>query len=198
MKPLVVELLMICHKNLVAILHVLPLVIFQAQGTFLLLEIQRLGLLIKKMQTAKVFLLMFLMLLGAWVVQILAHKAHCMIKCSKQRKLREQEQEMEINKVGDLIPYHKSLKELWDKEEFQPVLGLLSSLKEEAIVGLRVLDLKLSAEEVKTHAAILKTQLNLANMFLQLPAVVKEVEQNIEAQKNKVVAFKNSQEGGEL
>jgi hypothetical protein len=61
-----------------------------------------------------------------------------------------------------------------------------------------VLDLKLSAEEIKTHAAILKTQLNLANMFLQLPAVVKEVEQGIEAQKNRVVAFKSSQEGGKL
>ena len=105
---------------------------------------------------------------------------------------------MEINKVGDLIPYRQLLKELWGREEFQPVLGLLNSLKQEAIDGVRILNLQKSAEEVKTHIAILKTQLNLANMLLQLPEVVEEIEENIEAQSRKVTTFKSSQEGSNL
>ena len=105
---------------------------------------------------------------------------------------------MEINKVGDLIPYRLSLKELWVKEEFQPVLGLLNSLKEEAILEFRMLELSENAEEVKTHVAILKTQLNIAGMFLQLPTVIKEAEEQIAQKEKHSMRLRQSQEGSNL
>lgn len=75
---------------------------------------------------------------------------------------------------------------------------LLASMKEEAFMGLRGMNLEESAELVKTKAAILKTQANLAGMLYDLPAVLKEVEDRNTAVDAKMKAFKASQEGGSL
>lgn len=105
---------------------------------------------------------------------------------------------MEIRQVGDLIPYRSSLKDLWDKEEFQPVLKLLSSMKEESVLGVRALNLTEDAETVKTKVAVLKTQLNFANMMLELPAVIKETEEQIERNKVQKHRIANAQEKGDI
>ena len=104
---------------------------------------------------------------------------------------------MEIKTVGELIPYRASLKELWGKEEFQPVLALLNSLKQEAIDGVRALEIK---EGFATGVRIssLKTQLNLANLFVNLPDVIKDVEDNQERIGQKIAQMKKAQEGAEV
>lgn len=75
--------------------------------------------------------------------------------------------------------------ELWEREEFQPVRSLLSSLKDESIMQLRNLNLTKSAEEVKTTTAIIKIQLNLSSMLLELPRVIKEAAEELSRQKEK-------------
>lgn len=105
---------------------------------------------------------------------------------------------MEIKTVGDLIPYRQSLLELWGKEEFQPVLSLLSSLKEEGVTFLRTTKVDAPEAELRARVATIKTQINLAGMFLELPAVVKEVEEQLERNANKLTQIKEAQEGGEI
>jgi hypothetical protein len=73
---------------------------------------------------------------------------------------------------------------LWAEEErFRPVLCLLSTLRDEAVAGLRTMDLTKSAEEVKTSTAILKSQINFASTFIDLPSVIQETRKQIEQQK---------------
>jgi hypothetical protein len=106
---------------------------------------------------------------------------------------------MEIKQMGDLIPYHKSLQELWDKEEFQPVLAFLSSLRQEALDSFRTANLyQYSAEHVKTKISSDKTQYNLANMLMYLPDVIKEAKELILKRTTKFEAFEQSQETGEI
>ncbi len=61
-------------------------------------------------------------------------------------------------------------------------------------MGIRALDI---TEGFATGVKIsqLKTQLNLSNMLLELPAVVKEIEDMLEKKRIKLVEMKASQEG---
>lgn len=79
-------------------------------------------------------------------------------------------------------------------------MSLLSSMKEEAIVSFRTLDTlgKMDAMEVKAKVASARTQLNLANMLHDLPAVIKETEAIMEQNQAKKLAFVQSQEKGEI
>lgn len=103
---------------------------------------------------------------------------------------------MEIKQVGDLIPYHKSLAELWDKEEFQPVLALLSSLYNESVDNLRRLDAAAESKLLRAQFATYKAQLNLANMLLKLPNVIQEAKEQIKAGQSAKLKFVSSQETG--
>lgn len=69
-------------------------------------------------------------------------------------------------------------------------------MKEEAVLGIRTINLTESAETVKTKVALLKTQLNFANMILELPAVIKETEAQIEQNKKQKERFASAQEKG--
>lgn len=69
-------------------------------------------------------------------------------------------------------------------------------MKEESVLGLRALNLTEDAETVKTKVAVLKTQLNFANMMLELPEVIKETEEQIERNKVQKQRFANAQEKG--
>ena len=105
---------------------------------------------------------------------------------------------MEIKQVGDLIPYHKSLQELWDKEEFQPVLAFLSSIRDEALTEFRSADSKSKERILRATFATTKTQFNLAAMLLELPKVVKFAKDQIEQQGKAKLRFVESQETGEI
>jgi len=78
------------------------------------------------------------------------------------------------------------------------VVAFLSKLKDEAVDGLRGFDLKQTGEDCKTRIGVLRTQYNLAYLFENLPRAIKEHEVLQEKQQNKIVAFKNSQEGGSI
>ena len=107
---------------------------------------------------------------------------------------------MEIKTVGDLIPYRQSLLELWGKEEFQPVLALLCSIKEEAVTSFRILD-RLGEEDavqVKAKLAVARSQYNLAAMLEKLPDVIKETENQIQQTQAKKLAVVQAQEKGEI
>jgi hypothetical protein len=106
---------------------------------------------------------------------------------------------MKITKIGDLIPHRQSLQELWGKEEFQLVLGLLLVLKQEAVdsfASARLIDV--SAENVKTASARLQTQYNLASLLLELPTRLKVLEEQKEQREQANTKMSQAQEGGEL
>ena len=105
---------------------------------------------------------------------------------------------MEINRIQDLIPYHKSLVDLWEQEGFQPVRLFLKAMREEALIGFRTLELKEPAETVKTRTAVLRTQYNLANLLLELPKAIKDAEALQEMQEQQKMKFKDAQEGGTI
>lgn len=88
--------------------------------------------------------------------------------------------------------------DLWEQEGFQPVVKFLHAMREEALLGFRTIDLTVKAEDVKTRITVLKTQYNLANLLSQLPKAVKDAEDIVQKQENKVAQFRNSQEGGNL
>lgn len=77
------------------------------------------------------------------------------------------------------------------------MLALLSSMKEEAVMGVRALDIQ-EGFATSVRVATLKTQLNLTNMLLSLPEVIKEVEDRNERIAAKMVQMKDSQERGEI
>ena len=103
---------------------------------------------------------------------------------------------MEIKTVQDLIPYKQSLKVLWLEEEFQPFLAFLSSLRDEQIVNFRRIDLSKPAEQVKTEAAIIRSQINTVMLMLELPKYIQEAEDTINHQKkieqNRIMAQESS------
>jgi hypothetical protein len=53
-------------------------------------------------------------------------------------------------------------------------------MRDEAVNGLRALDIDKSAEDVKTMTAIIKTQYNLENMLFNLPDVIKKYKEDQE------------------
>ena len=87
---------------------------------------------------------------------------------------------------------------LWEQEEFQPVKALLSSYREDAIRAVEVMAIGDSAENVKAAAAMLKTQLGLTKLFLELPAFVKKEELNLQQQATQKQKFAEAQESGHL
>jgi hypothetical protein len=105
---------------------------------------------------------------------------------------------MEINKLEDLIPYQRSLAALWDREEFQPVLGLLNRLKEEAISWARFDATAVEAENVKAASTRISTQLRIVELFIELPERLTNLAKTAEQNKTKLVQMKNTVEGGEL
>ena|SRR5579862_5645890 len=105
---------------------------------------------------------------------------------------------MEIKAVGDLIPYHKSLQELWATEEFQPVLGFLKGLMLEQVEQLQTFSLEQSAEDAKTKITTIKTKMNFINLIHNLPERIKEAAEAIERKGNMKAKFADSQEGGNI
>jgi gas vesicle protein len=105
---------------------------------------------------------------------------------------------MKINKIEDLIPYRVALQELWLKEEFQPVMGLLNSLKEEALSWARYDTTKESADTVKAISARVSTQLRVTEILLELPQRLRALEEQLNHQEVQTLKMKRSQEGGEV
>jgi gas vesicle protein len=105
---------------------------------------------------------------------------------------------MEINKIEDLIPYRVALQELWLKEEFQPVMGLLASLKEEALSWARYDTTKESADTVKAISARVSTQLRVTEILLELPQRLRTLEEQLRHQEAQTLKMRHSQEGGEV
>ena len=105
---------------------------------------------------------------------------------------------MEINKIEDLIPYRVALQELWLKEEFQPVMGLLNSLKEEALSWARYDTTKESADTVKAISTKISTQLRVVETLLELPQRLRTLEEQLKHQEDQTLKMRRSQEGGEV
>ena len=105
---------------------------------------------------------------------------------------------MEITKVADLIPHRKFLQELWAREEFQPVLAYLSRMRQEAYEALCAINLQDSSEEIAAKTRVYVTQLKAFNSTLQLPQVLKEIEDRNERAASKMEQYQASQERGEL
>lgn len=103
---------------------------------------------------------------------------------------------MEINKVGDLIPYKQSLMELWDKVEFLPVRLLCKAWWEESIQEMRALELKMPEPELRAAVSVIKTKLNFAGTLYDLPSVIQQAEQQIKDNEAKKIKFAASQESG--
>jgi len=78
------------------------------------------------------------------------------------------------------------------------VLALFNGLREEAIQNFRSLPLDKPSEDVKTMAAILKQQLNLMCLFLELPKYIQDAQDQIDKRKAQVVAMKSQTEGGSI
>ena len=102
---------------------------------------------------------------------------------------------MEIKQVKDLVPYRASLRELWAREEFQPVLAWLSSLRQEAFENIGAIDFKEPAESVKTKAAIEVQRLKDFSTMLYLPTQLEAIVQQEERIKDKMQKYQASQEG---
>jgi gas vesicle protein len=105
---------------------------------------------------------------------------------------------MEINKIEDLIPYRVALQELWLKEEFQPVMELLNSLKEEALSWARYDTTKESADTVKAISTRISTQLRVTEILLELPQRLRTLEEQLKHQEDQTLKMRRSQEGGEV
>jgi gas vesicle protein len=105
---------------------------------------------------------------------------------------------MEINKIEDLTPYRVALQELWLKEEFQPVMGLLNSLKEEALSWARYDTTKESADTVKAISTKISTQLRVVETLLELPQRLRTLEEQLQHQGSQKLKMERSQERGEV
>jgi gas vesicle protein len=91
-----------------------------------------------------------------------------------------------------------ALQELWLREEFQPVVGLLNSLKEEALSWARYDTTKESAEIVKAISTRISTQLRVAETLLELPQRLRTLEEQLKHQEAQTLKMRHSQEGGEV
>ncbi|MDR3392434.1 MAG: hypothetical protein P4L77_11955 [Sulfuriferula sp.] len=76
--------------------------------------------------------------------------------------------------------------------------ALLSSYREDAIRAIETMALADSAENVKAAAAMLKTQLGLTKLFLELPDYVKKASQAIDHDRQKKQAFADAQESASI
>jgi len=77
-------------------------------------------------------------------------------------------------------------------------MGLLNSLKEEALSWARYDTTKESADAVKAISTKISTQLKVAEILLELPQRLRTLEEQLEHQKARVTKMKRSQEGGEI
>lgn len=102
---------------------------------------------------------------------------------------------MEIKSIADLAQYKVSLRELWDKEEFQPVKMYLKCLYDKAIADVRTLEIQESFSAA-IKVASLKTQMNLTGMLFDLPNVIQQVEDQNDRISKKVTEMKAATEGG--
>lgn len=103
---------------------------------------------------------------------------------------------MEINKLEDLIPYQRSLKELYQQEEFQVLLCFLSSIKaqkEAELFAIQATIVKAASLEVHLKVQECVIQRNMAAMLAELPTVVREVEAVLDKQKRHAEAFEKAQ-----
>jgi gas vesicle protein len=91
-----------------------------------------------------------------------------------------------------------ALQELWLKEEFQPVMGLLNSLKEEALSWARYDTTKESADTVKAISTKISTQLRVVEILLELPQRLRTLEEQLQHQGSQKLKMKRSQERGEV
>ena len=105
---------------------------------------------------------------------------------------------MEINKVGDLIPYLKSLQELWGKEEFQPVLALFKGLHQEQVGAVQSIKLDNKSEDIKAEVAVLKSRLNLLSLFYNLPENVRKAKEDFESRAVVGDKLEKAREGGSI
>jgi peptidoglycan hydrolase CwlO-like protein len=65
-------------------------------------------------------------------------------------------------------------------------------------MNVRTINIDASSEDVKAKMSSIKTQLNLANMFIKLPEVIMEAEKQIEEKEKMKARMRAAQEGGSI
>lgn len=78
------------------------------------------------------------------------------------------------------------------------MVGLLNSLKEEALSWARYDTTKESAEIVKAISTRISTQLRVAETLLELPQRLRTLEEQLKHQEAQTLKMRHSQEGGEV
>jgi hypothetical protein len=78
------------------------------------------------------------------------------------------------------------------------VMGLLNSLKEEALSWARYDTTKESADTVKAISTKISTQLRVVEILLELPQRLRTLEEQLKHQDSQTLRMKRSQEGGEI
>lgn len=84
-----------------------------------------------------------------------------------------------MQEIQDLIPLYRELQDLYQSEAFKPLAQFLSDTKNQVYATLLQLDWK--KESSKVEAAIYTTQLNMLAVIQGLPAVVKQLKDQFEA-----------------
>jgi hypothetical protein len=78
------------------------------------------------------------------------------------------------------------------------VVGILNSLKEEALSWARYDTTKESAETVKAISVKISTQLRVTEILLELPQRLRTLEEQLGHQEAQTLKMQRSQEGGEI
>ena len=102
---------------------------------------------------------------------------------------------MDLKQVEALIPSHKYLAELWGQEEFQPVLEFFKNTHQQQVNAVQDFDLSATSEDCKVKLSIIRERLRMCSLFYNLPANIKEAAAQLERNKEKLLKFRDSQEG---
>ena len=78
------------------------------------------------------------------------------------------------------------------------MIQLLASLRQEAISKIESMPVNLEVSTAKAGASIISTELKLTGLLLNLPTRLKELEEQIEHEKQTVLKMKSAQEVGNI
>jgi len=98
----------------------------------------------------------------------------------------------------DLVKYRESLQELWQEERFRPVLAYLSMCRQGAYEKICGIDFSKPAEDVKIQTANGVQLLQTYTSLLELPSMLKSLEEQQVKNEQAKIALVNNQEGGKL
>lgn len=91
-----------------------------------------------------------------------------------------------------------SLQEIWDKEEFQPVVKFLNAAMTDRVNQFQSIDPKISSEEIANKMLEAGAEYRALNFFKTLPTQLLEMEKAQQEQVRRKETFANAQREGGL